>query len=170
MTMDKVKNILKFAMRMEKNAGDFYEFYRDKARSEETRKLFEELVKIEKQHFDVLKEKYDELGFSEPPITISWVVDDSFKERDPHILADNSDLLQELNADASDISVMRMAYLIEIDFAHFYSKASTTVETPEVKKLLCELAEWEKEHSDMFHQRYLELLDKNWRDIKMILE
>jgi len=32
------------------------------------------------------------------------------------------------------------------------------------------LAEWEKEHSDMFYKKYLELLDKNLRDIKIILE
>ncbi|NSW90158.1 MAG: ferritin family protein [Firmicutes bacterium] len=168
--MDKIKHILKFAMRMEKNTGDFYDFYMDKAVSEEIRKLFEELVEIEKQHFNVLKEKYDELGSSEPLIEISWVVDENFKEKDPHILADNSDLLPELNADVLDISVIRMAYLIETDFAHFYSKAAAAVETPEIKKLLSELAGWEKQHSDMFYQKYLALLDKNWRDIRAILE
>ncbi len=70
----------------------------------------------------------------------------------------------------SDVSVMRMAYLIETDFWYFYDKAAKAVDEPEVKKLLTDLAEWEKQHSDMFYKKYLELLDKNLRDIKIILE
>ncbi|SFQ00028.1 ferritin family protein [Caldicoprobacter faecalis] len=168
--MEKIRKILKFAMRMEKNAKDFYEFYAEKDVSEETKRIFEELIEIEKQHFDTLKKEYDKLGFTEAPIDISWVVDDNFKARDPHILADNSDMLQEADVGVSDVSVMRMAYLIETDFWHFYNKAAQAVDEPEVKKLLTDLAEWEKQHSDMFYKKYLELLDKNLRDIKIILE
>lgn len=55
--MDKIKSILKFAMRMEKDASDFYEFYMDKAESEETKALFSELALIEKQHYKILNKK-----------------------------------------------------------------------------------------------------------------
>ncbi|MBM7582385.1 rubrerythrin [Caldicoprobacter guelmensis] len=168
--MEKIKKILKFAMRMEKNARDFYEFYADKDVSAETKRIFEELIEIEKQHFDALKKEYDKAGFKEAPLDISWVVDENFKARDPHILADNSDMLKEADAGVSDVSVMRMAYLIETDFWYFYDKAAKAVDEPEVKKLLTDLAEWEKQHSDMFYKKYLELLDKNLRDIKIILE
>ncbi len=168
--MDKIKQILKFAMRMEKDAEDFYEFYMDKAVSKETRELFAELAGIERQHFDILKKKFEQLEYSEPPITISWVVDDSFKARDPHILADNSDILPELDANAGDISVIRMAYLIETDFAYFYSKAAEAMEDAGVKKFLTELSGWEKQHSELFYKKYLSLLDENWKNIKKIFE
>lgn len=166
--MDKIKSILKFAMRMEKDAGDFYEFYMDKAVSKETGKLFAELVGIERQHYGILKKKNDELEYSEPPITISWVVDENFKAQDPHVLADNSDILPGLDADATDISIIRMAYLIETDFAYFYKKAAEIMEEPEVKGFLTELAGWELQHKELFYKKYLSLLDKNWSDIKAL--
>ena len=168
--MDRIKKILSFAMRMEKNSVDFYEFFMDKDVSNEARKLFEELAEIERQHFSILKEQYDKLGFTEAPIDISWVVDETFKARDPHILADNSDMIAAYNENISDISVMRMAYLIETDFSYFYDKAVKQVEDAEVKKLLSELAKWEKQHSELFYGKYLDLLDKEFKDLKILLE
>ena len=168
--MDRIKKILSFAMRMEKNPVDFYEFFMDKDVSNEARKLFEELAEIERQHFSILKEQYDKRGFTEAPIEISWVVDETFKARDPHILADNSDMIAGYDTNISDISVMRMAYLIETDFSYFYGKAMKAVEDAEVKKLLSDLAQWEKQHGDMFYSRYLDLLDKELKDLKIILE
>lgn len=72
--MNKIKDILKFAMRMEQDAADFYSYYMDKAQSEGTKKLFMELAEIETKHYQILKSKFDELGFQDPPITMSWVV------------------------------------------------------------------------------------------------
>lgn len=167
--MDKIKSILKFAMRMEKDASDFYEFYMDKAESDETRALFSELALIEKQHYKILERKFNELLYTEPPLTISWVVDDSFKAQDPHILSDNSDTIPAVAGAATDLSIIRMAYLIEHDFAYFYSKAVEAVEEAEVKKFLQELAGWEKQHSDLFQKRYQALLNKSWSDIANLM-
>lgn len=166
--MEKVKSILKFAMRMEKDAADFYEFYMDKAESEAIRTLFSELAGIEKQHYTILEKKYNELQYTEPPLTISWVVDETFKARDPHILADNSDSVSDAGV-STDLSIIRMAYLIEHDFAYFYSKAIEAVEEPEARKFLQELAGWEKQHSDLFQTRYQKLLEKSWSDIANLL-
>lgn len=167
--MDKIKNILKFAMRMEKDAENFYQFYADKAASEDIRQIFGELVEVEKQHYEILKQKFDELQYSEPPRIISWVVDENFKARDPHIIADNSDLVGELDDNASDITILRMAYLIENDFEFFYNKAADAVEEPEAKKFLLELAQWEKQHRDMFDDRYKSLLNKYWGDVESLI-
>lgn len=167
--MDKVRNILKFAMRMEKDAEDFYTYYMDKVQSESTRELFRELADIEKEHYSILKSKFDELGFAEPPLTISWVVDNNFAAKDPHILANNSDVAAENEGEVSDLNVLRMAYLIENDFAEFYTNAVKTVEDPEAKKFLSIMAEWETKHREMFYTRYQELLKKHWEDISSIL-
>ena len=167
--MEKIKSILKFAMRMEKDASDFYEFYMDKAEYEETKSLFSELAMVEKQHYKILKKKFDELQYTEPPQSISWVVDDSFKAQDPHILADNSDTMPDVAGASNDLSIIRMAYLIEHDFAYFYSKAVEAVEEPEVKKFLLELAGWEKQHSELFQKKYQTLLNKSWSDIANLM-
>lgn len=167
--MSKIKNILSFAMRMEKDAGDFYAYYQDRVQSPSTRKLFSELAETEKRHYEILKSKYDELGFENPPISISWVVDDTFKARDPHILADNSGLLGESEAEISDLTIIRMAYLIENDFALFYKQAISLVEDEETKKFLATLSEWEDQHREMFYSSYQNLLKKHWSDLSSII-
>jgi len=167
--MDKIKNILRFAMRMEKDAGDFYNYYMDKVQSENTRELFRELSKIEEEHYNILKSKFDELGYNEPPVTISWVVDNNFAAKDPHIISDSSDIAGNSGGDVSDLTVMRMAYLIENDFAEFYKNAVNVVEEPEVKNFLETLAYWEEQHKQMFFERYQSLLKKHWSDISSII-
>ncbi len=167
--MDKIQRILGFAMRMEKDAGDFYSYYMDKVQSESTKKLFSELAKIEEHHYGILKSKYDELGFSNPPITISWVVDNSFAAKDPHILANNSDIVGDANGELSDLTVIRMAYLIENDFALFYKNAVKFVEDAKVKDFLESLSKWEEEHKELFHDRYQQLLKKHWSDLESII-
>lgn len=167
--MNKIQKILKFAMRMEQDAGDFYSFYMDKVKSESTKELFKELVETEKYHFSVLKSKFDEMGFTEPPITVSWVVDNNFTAKDPHIIADNSDVIGGMADDATDLSVVRMAYLIENDFAEFYKNAAEAVEDEEAKKFLNTLADWEIQHKEMFHKKYQSLMKKHWEDISEII-
>lgn len=167
--MNKIQRILNFAMRMEKDAQDFYSYYMDKVQSPATQKLFRELAEIERNHYEILKKKFDDYSFKEPPITISWVVDDNFAAKDPHILADNSDLVGDAEGETSDLTVIRMAYLIENDFAEFYKNAIPTVEEEDVKKFLTTLSEWETRHKEMFYARYQDLLKKYWSDIASIV-
>jgi len=75
----KIENILKFGMKMEKNAQDFYSFYANSLQDENLKKLFEEFVKIEQEHYKYLENILKSLGSQEPPISISWVVDDQLK-------------------------------------------------------------------------------------------
>lgn len=167
--MDKVQKILNFAMRMEKDAADFYSYYVDKVESPSTKALFAELMETEKQHYGFLKNKYDELGYSDPPITISWVVDNNFAAKDPHILSHNSDVAGDSDVEISDLSIIRMAYLIESDFAEFYKNALEIVEDDEAKKMIKTLADWEEQHKKLFHEKYQKLVKKYWSDISSIV-
>ncbi|MCX7921424.1 MAG: ferritin family protein [Clostridia bacterium] len=167
--MNKIESILKFAIRMEKDAGDFYSYYIDKVKCPSTKELFIELVETERQHYNVLKAKFDQLGFTEPPLSVSWVVDNSSAARDPHILADNSFLADSYENPISDLSIIRMAYLIESDFALFYKNAVNLVNDNETKKFLSSLGDWEKQHRDMFYKKYQNLLKEHWSDISSII-
>lgn len=167
--MEKVKNILKFAMRMEKDAEDFYSYYMDKVQSESIKKLFGELSEMEKYHYSILKSKYEKLEYQDPPITISWVVDNSFTSVDPSILTSNADVIGEDEKEMSDLAIIRMAYLMENDFAIFYKNAADAVEDPQAKQFLKGLAEWEEGHRAMFYSKYENLLKKHWGDISSII-
>lgn len=162
--MNKIQNILRFAMRMEKDAKDFYEYHAQNVKNESTKKLFLELAETEKTHYDTLSKLYDSLGYSEPPISVSWVVDNTSKAIDPSILSNNSNVYSVDQAE-NDIAVIRMAYLIENDFALFYKNAVPLVEEESVKEILTQLSEWEDDHKDFFYSQYQELLKKYWGDV-----
>lgn len=167
--MNKVQRILAFAMRMEKDAQEFYSYYADKVSSESLKKLFHELAEIEKNHYEYLNKKHDQLDFKEPPLSISWVVDNAFAAVDPHILADSSDLIGNVPEGSSDLTIIRMAYLIENDFAEFYMHASEAVDDNNAGEFLRTLAQWEDKHRDMFYDRYKVLLKNHWEDITSII-
>ena len=167
--MDKIKKILSFAMRMEKDAGDFYGYYMDKVKSTVTRELFHELAETEKQHYSYLKSKYVALGYTDPPIAMSWVVDNAFTAKDPHILSDNSDVIGVPEGEMTDLTIIRMAYLIENDFALFYKNSIDLVDDEETKKFLTTLSQWEEQHKNIFYEKYHKLLKAHWSDIASII-
>ena len=53
-----------------------------------------------------------------------------------------------------DLSVLRMAYLIERDFAEFYEMAAGQVEDPAARQALGMLARWERGHEELFKKMH----------------
>lgn len=167
--MTKIQKILEYAMRMEKDAQEFYSYYCGKVSSPDIKTLFENLVEMEKSHFNYLKDMFEKLNFSNPPVSISWVVDNSAKEVNTSIFSDNSDLLNNNETSITDLSVIRLAYLMESDFALFYSNAANAIEDLEVKKFLDSLAKWEIEHREMFKKKYEALLKEHWGEVSSVI-
>lgn len=166
--MNRIKSIIEYAMRMEKDAKEFYAFNLERVESPELKKLFGELMEIEKGHYNLLNRVYEKMDVAPLPINISWVVDDASREVNTSIIADNSELISDEKS-MSDLSVIRLAWLMESDFALFYKNASEQVDEPEAKKALLELSEWEKQHQELFRVKYEHLLKKSWSDISSII-
>lgn len=166
--MDRMKQIIEYAMRMENDAKEFYTFNQDRVKSPEIKKQFEFLAEMEKNHYAMLSIIFDRLNVNPPPITLSWVVDDASKEVNPPILADNYELISNENT-MSDLSVIRMAFLMESDFALFYKSASESLEDGEAKKALLELSSWEEQHREMFRKQYENMLKSSWSGITSIV-
>ena len=55
-----------------------------------------------------------------------------------------------VESDVPDMTVLRMAYLIERDYAQFYRDAIDQVDDENLKKLFATLAKWEDGHEQMF--------------------
>jgi rubrerythrin len=53
-----------------------------------------------------------------------------------------------------DLSVLRMAYLIERDFAEFYEQAAERVEDADAQASLRMLARWERGHEKLFKEMH----------------
>ncbi|WP_159429499.1 ferritin family protein [Marinitoga hydrogenitolerans] len=61
-----------------------------------------------------------------------------------------------------DLTVVKMAYLIEDDFMNFYKKAAENVNNEEAKDLFNKLAKWEQTHRDILYGIYKELSADYW--------
>lgn len=170
--MDKIKNILKFAMKLEKQGENFYTYYADLIKNPDNKKLLLNLAEVEHSHYNFLKKKYDELYFAKDLHDIAWVID-SKNIIHPSIFGNAADHLVPDNHDdtISDLAILRIAYTIEDDFSNFYKTAAKQVDSNDVKKFLMTLSEWEEEHRTIFYNGYSAQLRASWGNLAdMILK
>lgn len=165
--MDKLKKILNFAMRLERQGENFYTHYKDLVSNPDTSDLFEKLAEIEKEHYNILKRKLEAIDTDQDLKDISWVVDSHSFIRHPAIFSNQSAQLGDdvPEDEVSDLAIIRMAYSIENDFAEFYAMAASEMTDPEVKTFLETLAKWERGHRTLFYNQYKKLLQNNWSDL-----
>lgn len=152
--MKKYEQILKYAMQMELDGYNFFKEKAEKFNNPTTRKLFLDLADVEMEHFNFIKEQLDEYlktdsfnieseGFNRDENNIFEA-----REKSEHI----AETLKE--SDVPDLTVLRMAYLIERDYAEFYRKAAENADDEIAKALFNKLAEWEDGHERLFKSEY----------------
>ncbi len=158
------KDIIEFAMAMELQGQRFYQSFVDQVENETAKMWFKSLAETEKEHYDILKKQFDSLNDQGEWLDIS---DELSKNPDQSLFnerKENENLeVKKLHSHA-DLSILRMAYLIENDFAEYYKKAAEQTEDPQGKKLLMTLFEWENEHRRLFHEEYQQAMQDNWFD------
>ncbi len=111
---------------------------------------FRQLAAEEAKHILFIQSQLDALDQNEPPSTVMGVElekEGFFSERASSELLDQT----VLEAMVPDLPVLRMAYLIERDFAEFYEMAARQSEG-EAKQALEMLARWERGHEAFFKQ------------------
>lgn len=160
--MNNPKEIIAFAMNMEKQGQIFYESFAQQVDNPEAKRWFEMLAETEKEHFELLESQLKQLNDGE-----GWMSLDKFQaNNDPGLFHKRKEAEgvdpSENKYTLSDLSVLRMAYLIENDFAEYYLKAMKQVEDVEGKKMLETLYEWENEHRRVFHEAYKQAMEANW--------
>ncbi|MGO1368191.1 MAG: ferritin family protein [Senegalia sp. (in: firmicutes)] len=163
--MDNTLGILKYAMEMERQGQRFYEKYKDDVENENAKKVFASLAKVEDDHYQILKKHYDGLSenknWSSEDIDLSGgedIFENTFKEEEDKMTEKN------LNSSFSDMTIMRMAYLIENDFANYYRQAIEKTDNEQAKNLLKTLAEWEDKHREYFYKEFKSYMQDSWFD------
>ena len=157
--MKNLQDILKYAMDMELRAKEFYSFYKDKVNNKSIKLMFESLVDMEDQHYNILKQQLDRLEKNSE----IQKLDLTHSEGD-NIINERAAELKDLNEDfdVSELPILRMAYAMESDFATYYQNAAEKVEEENAKELLLTLAKWEIKHRDDFAQAVEIALQNTW--------
>jgi len=147
------EQIFRYAMQMEL---DGHNFYKDKASSfnnPTTEKLFLTLAQTEMEHY-----KYIENQLNKYIETDAFDMNPEILDRDENIFESREesehieDTLKE--SDIPDLTVLRMAYLIERDYKEFYQNAAESIENDDIKAIFERLAKWEAGHENLFKGEY----------------
>ncbi|WIV12581.1 ferritin family protein [Proteiniborus sp. MB09-C3] len=152
--MKKYEQIMRYAMQMELDGCTFFKEKAEKFNNATTRKLFLNLAEVEMEHFYFIKEQLDEYletdsfnieleGFNRDENNIF-----ESREKSEHI----AETLKE--SDIPDLTILRMAYLIERDYAEFYRKAADNADDEIAKAIFEKLAKWEDGHEKLFKSEY----------------
>lgn len=152
--MKKYEQIMRYAMQMEL---DGYNFFKEKAEmfvNATTKDLFLKLAQAEMGHYDFIKEQLENYMETDS-VDVDFEIMDK-KERSIFETREKSEHIDETltESDIPDITILRMAYLIERDYAEFYKKAAEKTDDNDVKKVFEKLAKWEEGHEKLFKEEY----------------
>lgn len=151
--MKKYAQVIRYAMEMELNGSDFFKESAEKVNNETAKTLFLNLAESEKEHYEYLKRHLEKYASGD-----IFEIEDRLEEIDPEIFEQRSEkehveeALKE--SDIPDITILRMAYLVERDYKEFYQNAAEQADEPIIKELFETLATWEAGHEVIFKKEY----------------
>ncbi|WP_211250125.1 ferritin family protein [Mesoaciditoga lauensis] len=157
-----VLGILKFALSREIEGMNFYREKVKDVKDREVKEVLEQLSEMETGHVDYIKKLIENVENGNPISEVKAPEQDVsfFNDREKKELTTG-----KIDDIASELSILRMAYLIEDDFMHFYDNSAEKVEDEDAKKILKALASWEKEHRDMLYSMYEERSKEYWDEM-----
>jgi rubrerythrin len=143
-----IRKIYEYALQREYEGKRFFEENAVRLKNAVAAGAFKALAKEEQKHIEFIQSQIEALKKGEQvsdAMGKAMEKDGFFSQRAQSEMLDQT----VLEAMVPDLPVLRMAYLIEADFAAFYKQAASKAEG-ESKKVLNRLANWEKTHEALF--------------------
>ncbi len=146
-------HILKYAMQMELDGSNFFKEKADSFANPTTKELFLELAEVEMDHYRYLERQlkhYEDTGEFDTSSDVMDREEDIFKAREEseHIDATLTE------SDIPDLTILRMAYLIERDYKEFYQAQADNAEDEGIRAIFTKLSKWEEGHETLFRAEY----------------
>ena len=143
-----IRKIYEYALQREHEGKRFFEQNAERLNHAAAVGAFRQLAAEEQKHIEFIQAQLDALDTGEQPnISMGVQLEEEgfFSQRADSEMIDQT----VLEAMVPDLPVLRMAYLIERDFAEFYEMAATKSEG-EAQEVLQMLATWERGHERLF--------------------
>ena len=139
-----IHKILEYALQREYEGKRFFEQNAARLQNAAAVGAFKAIAAEEQRHIEYIQAQLDALSGGTAP-TPELPKTGFFADR-----AENEHIVDTVaESMVADLPVLRMAYLIERDFAEFYAQAATKAEG-DAKKTLDMLAHWEAGHERLF--------------------
>jgi rubrerythrin len=143
-----IHKIFAYALQREYEGKNFFEQNANRLNNASAVNAFKKLAAEEQKHIDFIQAQIDLLGkgkSSSAEFGQALEKEGFFSQR-----AISESVEQSVNeAMVADLPVLRMAFLIERDFAEFYEMAAKQAEG-DAKEVLTMLATWERGHERLF--------------------
>ena len=157
----KAVGALRMAIRIEQNGYRFYRRAAEETSDPEAKELFNGLAEDEVGHEEMLSRRLEALeqdGVWTPVDAEEWPAGNPRPSGEPVFSSER--LKEEVYDYTSELSALRMAYLIEKNAVAFYTKAARETEDPVGKAMYQDLADWEREHQRVLEEEYRFLADR----------
>jgi rubrerythrin len=152
-----VRRIYEYALQREREGKDFFQRNAERMSHAAAAEIFRKLADEEQRHIEFVQGLLETLGSGQsvPETKIELKQEDLFAQRAELEKLDQT----TLESMVPDLTVLRMAYLIERDFAEFYEMAAQKVEG-NASDALTMLAHWERGHELLFKDIHDKLLEE----------
>lgn len=142
-----IRRIYEYALQREHEGKNFFQSNSERMSHAAAAGIFRRLADEEQKHIEFIERLLQSLDSDEPDSgsMAELAEGDRFAKR-----ADSEALDQTvIESMIPDVAVLRMAYLIERDFADFYEMSAAKAEG-DAQKALTALARWERGHERLF--------------------
>ena len=150
-----IRKVLEYALQREYEGKRFFEQNAGRLQNAAAVGAFKAIAAEEQRHIEYIQAQLNALAGLTHSLAPELPSAGFFADR-----ADSESIADTVaESMVADLPVLRMAYLIERDFAEFYTQAASKAEG-EVKKTLEMLAHWEAGHERLFksmHDKAFEL-------------
>lgn len=155
-----IRKIYEYALQREYEGKRFFEENAERLSHASAVDAFKKLAAEEQKHIEYIQRQIEMLDQgNSPDLEMGETMDQAgfFTARA------SSEFIEQTVSEAMvpDLPVLRMAYLIERDFAEFYEKAASRLAlngdeevNSNVRKVLEKLAYWERRHEALFKQMH----------------
>jgi rubrerythrin len=150
-----ITKILEYALEREYEGKRFFSENASRLQNAAAVHAFKAIAEEEQRHIDFISAQIAALNAGVKADSIELPKAGFFADRS------RSESIEQTVSESmvSDLPVLRMAYLIERDFAEFYAMAAGKAEG-EAKKILDMLAKWEAGHERLFKKMHDDLFEK----------
>ena len=154
-----IRKIYEYALSREHEGRNFFQTNATRFSHAAAQGVFEAIAAEEDKHIQFIQSLIDGLdreGATGLETGTAFEAESFFSQRAETELLDQT----VIESMVPDLSVLRLAYLIERDFAEFYEMAAGRVEDAAAQQALHMLAKWERGHEELFkkmHDKAFEL-------------
>jgi rubrerythrin len=155
--LDPALAALQMAIQTEIDGFNFYQQFAEQTEDPEARVMFERLARDEVMHLELLR--HNEAALKKEAVWSEYQ-GTAVEDVPAAPIFSRERVAQNVVAYTSDLSALRLAYLIERDAVDFYTRAAETTSDPNGKRLFLDLVKMEQGHLNLLEGEYHFLKDQ----------